>query len=60
MYTTFRPATMYCTEAGKELAGTDGKVAYRPYLALKTVQGDVVPWLASQSDLLSDDWRVLD
>ena len=60
-YVYYVPAGHYapCTEAGKELVGADGKVSYRPYLALKTVQGDVVPWLASQSDLLSDDWRVL-
>src|SRR5690606_30595801 len=30
----------------------DGNVPYLPYLAIKTVQGDVVPWLASQTDLL--------
>lgn len=35
---------------------SDGLVPYRPYLALKTVDGDVVPWLASQTDILADDW----
>lgn len=31
-----------------------------PYIYLRTVTGDLVPWLASQTDLLSDDWsRVL-
>lgn len=34
-------------------------VPYRPYIAMKTAQGDVVPWGASQSDLLADDWEVL-
>ena len=24
---------------------------------MKTAQGDVVPWVASQSDLLAEDWR---
>lgn len=33
-------------------------VPYRPYIAMKTAQGDVVPWVASQSDLLEDDWVV--
>lgn len=33
-----------------------GLVPYRPYLAMKTAQGDVVPWVASQSDLLASDW----
>lgn len=29
-----------------------------PYIYIHTVQGDLVPWLASQTDLLSDDWRM--
>lgn len=28
----------------------------RPYLYMRTVDGDLVPWVASQSDLLGDDW----
>lgn len=27
-----------------------------PYIYMKTVQGDLVPWLASQTDILSEDW----
>lgn len=27
-----------------------------PYIFIHTVQGDLVPWLASQTDLLSEDW----
>ena len=27
-----------------------------PYIYMKTVQGDLVPWLASQTDMLTDDW----
>ena len=27
-----------------------------PYLSMRTVDGNFVPWLASQTDLLSDDW----
>ena len=26
-----------------------------PYISIRTVQGDLVPWLASQTDLLSED-----
>lgn len=29
----------------------------RPYLYIKSVDGDLVPWVASQTDLLADDWR---
>lgn len=28
----------------------------RPYIYMKTVNDDLVPWVASQSDLLADDW----
>ncbi len=27
-----------------------------PYIYMRTVDGDLVPWLASQTDLLSNDW----
>ena len=27
-----------------------------PYVYIRTVQGDLVPWLCSQSDLLARDW----
>lgn len=31
-----------------------------PYIYMQTVQGDLVPWLASQTDLLTHDWEVAD
>lgn len=31
-----------------------------PYVFMRTAQGDFVPWLCSQSDLLADDWEVAD
>lgn len=34
-------------------------IDYRPHIDMKTAQGDVVPWVASQSDLLSDDWLIV-
>lgn len=27
-----------------------------PYVYIKTVQGDFVPWVCSQTDLLANDW----
>ncbi len=30
-----------------------------PFITMKTVTGDVVPWLASQTDILAKDWDVL-
>lgn len=32
----------------------------RPYLYMRPVDGDLVPWVASQSDILADDWEVID
>ena len=29
-----------------------------PYIYIRTVQGDLVPWLASQTDMLATDWRI--
>lgn len=48
------------TPAGQRIAHDqpDGLVPYRPYIAMKTAQGDVVPWVASQSDILATDWQV--
>lgn len=31
----------------------------RPYIFITTVQGDRVPWLASQTDLLAQDWYLV-
>lgn len=28
----------------------------RPYIFMKTVDHDLVPWVASQTDLLAEDW----
>mgnify|MGYP002768269425 FL=1 len=32
----------------------------RPYIYMYTAQGDNVPWLASQTDILSEDWTVVE
>jgi len=32
----------------------------RPYLYMSTVDGDLVPWVASQTDILADDWTIAD
>ena len=34
----------------------EGSKMTLPYIYIKTVQGDLVPWLASQTDMLADDW----
>ena len=31
-----------------------------PYIFMYTAQGDNVPWLASQTDMLAEDWIIVD
>lgn len=31
-----------------------------PYIFITTVQGDRVPWLASQTDILATDWQTVE
>lgn len=34
-----------------------GTGVFRPYLIMKTVDGEYVPWVASQTDILAVDWQ---
>lgn len=59
MYLYYVPAQSYpaVTEiARKEFGDT---VPYGAYIAMKTAQNNVVPWLASQTDVLSEDWILI-
>lgn len=38
----------------------DDLVPYGAYLAMKTADNNVVPWLASQTDMLADDWEIVE
>ena len=31
-------------------------INYHAHIDMKTVNGEIVPWVASQSDLLEEDW----
>jgi len=35
------------------------EIDYHAHIDMKTAQGYCVPWLASQADLLSDDWVIV-
>jgi len=30
-----------------------------PYIYMKTADGNLVPWLASQTDILAEDWSIV-
>jgi len=34
-------------------------INYCPHIDMKTADGSIVPWLASQTDILAEDWEVL-
>ena len=35
------------------------KIKYHAHVDMKTADGQVVPWLCSQTDMLADDWEVV-
>lgn len=36
------------------------EIDYRPHIDMKTADGKIVPWVASQSDVLAKDWVVIE
>lgn len=34
-------------------------IDYRPHVDMKTADGEIVPWVCSQSDLLATDWSIV-
>lgn len=63
MFLYYVPAASY--PASRNDLGTmlgmfpDDMVPYRSYIAMKTVNDEVVPWVASQSDVLEEDWVIV-
>lgn len=35
------------------------EISYRPHLDMRAADGSCVPWVASQSDILANDWRTV-
>jgi hypothetical protein len=63
MFLYFVPAASY--PAQRNTLGTmigvfpDDMVPYCAYIAMKTADNKVVPWLASQTDVLAEDWAIV-
>lgn len=36
------------------------QIDYHAHIDMKTAQGYVVPWLASQADMLAEDWEIVE
>jgi hypothetical protein len=60
MFLYYVPAAEYVsvTEIAKQTFGST--VPYGAYIAMKTAQNNVVPWLASQTDMLAEDWQIVE
>lgn len=58
MFIYLVPAASYPAQRGaaKRWLGEGAMVPYGAYLAMKTAQDNVVPWLAIQTDILAQDW----
>lgn len=42
------------------ILGEGTQVQYHAHIDMKTAQGYIVPWLASQADMLSEDWELVE
>ena len=60
MYLYLVPAGNYQAKTKAARTEHGDQVPYGPYIAIKTVGGEVLPWVASQADLLTDDWEIID
>ena len=60
MFLYYVPATEYRAITAVAQAEFGNTVPYGAYIAMKTATGEVVPWLASQTDMLATDWVVVD
>jgi len=52
---------MWLVQADGGTFSCDARVAgdLLPFIVMNTAQGEFVPWLASQTDLLATDWEVV-
>ena len=40
--------------------GEGTEINYHAHVDMKTADGTLVPWLASQTDLLAEDWEIVE
>ena len=64
MYIAMKPGYpdgIVCNEATAKAHGIEvgPKITYCPYLEMKTADNKLVPWLASQTDILAEDWTIV-
>jgi hypothetical protein len=52
VFTVNRPPLLGIYPEGTE-------ITYCPHVDMRTADGSIVPWLASQTDILANDWEVV-
>lgn len=62
MFLYFVPETGHVphTETSMSLVNKEGLVPYESYIAICTAKGTIVPWCCSQTDMLSEDWFIVE
>lgn len=56
---TVEPGKLWSPAAAKWSLRIGRAVEVLPYLIMKTADDKIVPWLASQTDVLANDWEIL-
>lgn len=56
------PAARYpaMTDIAKKIAGPDGNVDYKEYIAIRTKEGSVGYYATTQCDMLANDWQIVE
>lgn len=65
MYLAYQPGYPDGIAINKNTAKATGQpegtvLKFLPYVMMRTAGGEFVPWLCSQTDLLADDWQVVE
>lgn len=54
-----RPYSDVCTGPQYLVSGRDASMDLLPWIGMKAADNCFVPWLASQTDILAEDWELL-
>ncbi|WP_060873829.1 DUF2829 domain-containing protein [Myroides odoratus] len=60
MFAYYVPGGVYKSQTDVIKNTFGEEVKYRPYLALKTVDNDIATWTPSVSDILAEDWNIVE
>jgi hypothetical protein len=65
MYLVYKPGYPNGVPANEATAKAHGievgtTIVYCPYIEMKTVGNELIPWLASQADILAEDWQLVE